>query len=230
MLYPCVVDSLIDNELRLFNKHIALLVCMWQFHTIGDTLKNSNMGKQPSNWARFVMTMACIAFAGLAYAQTPQTITGFAPVSPIIYSNGKTIALTAMGGGSGKPIVFTSATTSVCTVAGTTATVLTVDTCTLRANQAGNATFSAAPQFSRNVVVNKGSQTNTFATLSAKSFGVASFAVSATATSALAVAFTSTTTPICTVSGVNVTLVSIGTCTIAANQAGNTNFNAATRA
>jgi len=51
--------------------------------------------------------------------------------------------------------------------------------------------------------------------------------VSATATSGLPVTFTSTTTGICTVSGNTVTGIAAGTCTIAANQSGNANYNAA---
>ncbi len=52
-------------------------------------------------------------------------------------------------------------------------------------------------------------------------------ALSATATSGLTVTFASTTTSVCTVSGASVTLVSTGTCTINANQVGNSTFTAA---
>ena len=51
--------------------------------------------------------------------------------------------------------------------------------------------------------------------------------ISATATSSLAVTFSSTTAGICTVSGSTVTGISAGTCTIAANQAGNSSYAAA---
>src|SRR5207253_489413 len=70
-------------------------------------------------------------------------------------------------------------------------------------------------------------QTITFNALASKTFGDAAFTVSATATSGLAVTFSSTTTSVCTVSGSTVTLVAAGTCTIAANQAGNASYNAA---
>jgi hypothetical protein len=43
----------------------------------------------------------------------------------------------------------------------------------------------------------------------------------------LTVSFSSTTTGVCTVSGSTVTIVTAGTCIIAANQAGNTNYNPA---
>ncbi len=53
--------------------------------------------------------------------------------------------------------------------------------------------------------------------------------VSATATSGLAVSFSSTTQSVCTVSGSTVTGITPGTCTIAADQAGNASYNAATQ-
>ncbi|MDE2420786.1 MAG: hypothetical protein KGO49_06335 [Gammaproteobacteria bacterium] len=51
--------------------------------------------------------------------------------------------------------------------------------------------------------------------------------VTTTATSGLPVTYTSTTPTICTVSGNTITGVSFGTCSITANQAGNTSFSAA---
>lgn len=72
------------------------------------------------------------------------------------------------------------------------------------------------------------SQTISFATLSAKTFGAAPFTVSATASSGLAVSFASLTTTTCTVSGATVTMVAAGTCTVRASQAGNASFAAAT--
>jgi len=129
---------------------------------------------------------------------------------------------------SGLEITFTSTTTSKCTVSGSTVTAVTAGTCTIAANQAGNANYNAATQVTRNITVSKASQ----------SIGAISFSpdtltaggtttVSGTATSGLTVTFTSTTTAICTVSGSVVTGKTVGTCTIAANQVGNTNYNAA---
>ncbi|MBN9340728.1 MAG: DUF3616 domain-containing protein [Comamonadaceae bacterium] len=53
--------------------------------------------------------------------------------------------LGATGGGSGNPVVFSSTTTTVCTVAGSTVTLVATGTCTVQADQAGNASFAAAP-------------------------------------------------------------------------------------
>ena len=77
------------------------------------------------------------------------------------------------------------------------------------------------------MTVSTGSQTISFASLGAKTYGDASFDLSATASSGLAVSFASATTPACTLSGSTLTIVAAGTCTINANQAGNSNYLAA---
>jgi hypothetical protein len=72
------------------------------------------------------------------------------------------------------------------------------------------------------------SQTITFGGLPNVTLGVAPFTISATASSGLAVSFASSTPVVCTVSGSQVTVVAVGTCTIQATQAGNTKYAAAT--
>jgi alpha-tubulin suppressor-like RCC1 family protein len=67
-------------------------------------------------------------------------------------------------------------------------------------------------------------QTITFAGLPNHDVHDAPFTVSATASSGLAVSFSSLSTHVCTVSGANVTLLEIGICTIAADQAGNATY------
>ncbi|MFZ2056946.1 MAG: G1 family glutamic endopeptidase [Acidimicrobiales bacterium] len=57
--------------------------------------------------------------------------------------------------------------------------------------------------------------------------GGATYTVTATATSGLAVSFTSATRSACSVSGSTVSFIRLGTCTIHANQRGNTNYAAA---
>lgn len=175
-----------------------------------------------------LMAMLLIV-APSAGARTPQTITGFAPATPINYSDRLTFDLSATGGGSGNSVVFASTTPTICTVFVVTVSVQKVGTCTLTANQAGNTKYNAATQVTANVVINKGINVITFGSLSNQFYGAAPLGVSATATSGSAVAFTTTTPTVCTVSGSTVTVVNLGTCTIAANQAGNSNFNAATQ-
>ena len=128
------------------------------------------------------------------------------------------------------PLSFSSTTPTICTMVGNTVTGVATGTCTVAANQAGDAIYNAAPQVTQNITAGKSSQT-----IGTISFTPATLAVggtttaSAIATSKLAVSFSSTTATICTVSGNTVTGVKAGTCTVAANQAGNLNYNAATQ-
>ena len=73
-------------------------------------------------------------------------------------------------------------------------------------------------------------QTITFGALASRTLAQSPFTVSATASSGLPVSFTSGTPAVCTAGGTNgstITLLSVGTCTIVANQAGNASFSAA---
>jgi len=127
------------------------------------------------------------------------------------------------------PISYTSSNTAVATISGSTVTLVGVGTTTITASQPGNDIFNTAPNVLRDLVVNKGNQTITFAALSSKAVGDAPFALTATSSSSLPVEYTSSNTSIATISGNTVTLVAAGNVTIHANQPGNSNFNAATQ-
>jgi len=154
-----------------------------------------------------------------------QTIsfTSTAPANATVGGATYAVAATAT---SGLAVTFTSATTSVCTVTGSTVSFVGAGTCTINADQSGNGTFNAAPQVQQSFAV-KATQTLTFNALGGRTFGDAPFTVSATASSGLSVAFSSATTAVCTVSGGTVTILTAGTCTINADQAGDTTYNAA---
>jgi hypothetical protein len=126
-------------------------------------------------------------------------------------------------------VTFTSTTKSVCTVASNTATFIAAGTCTIDADQAGDSTYAAAPTVSQTFTVNGPAltaQTITFAQPAAQWVGTP-LTLSATATSGLAVTFTSNTKSVCTVVGVTATFVAAGTCTINADQAGDSTYAAA---
>ena len=80
---------------------------------------------------------------------------------------------------------------------------------------------------SNNLVIAKASQTITFNALSSVLDNAAPFGLTATASSALAVSYSSSNTSVATVSGSTVTIVGLGTTTITASQAGNTNYDPA---
>jgi hypothetical protein len=154
--------------------------------------------------------------------QGSQTIT-FANPGTQMVGTPLTLSATAT---SGLAVSFTSATTGICTVSGTTATFLATGTCSIDADQAGNSSYAAAPEIQQSFTVNGEAQTITFPTIAAQSVGTP-LTLAATATSGLAVSFTSTTTSICTASGGTATFIASGTCTIDANQAGNSTYTAA---
>ncbi len=123
-------------------------------------------------------------------------------------------------------VAYNSATASVCTVTGSTISVLTIGTCTINANQAGNGTYSPATQVQKSFLIGN-SQTITFSDLSPITIGGVAPTLTATSSSNLTVAFTSATTAVCTVTGTTITVLTTGTCTINANQAGNATYAAA---
>lgn len=61
--------------------------------------------------------------------------------------------ISASGGGSGNPVLFGSTTWSVCTVSGNEVSILTEGTCTISANQSGNAFYDPALEVARSFEV-----------------------------------------------------------------------------
>ena len=118
-------------------------------------------------------------------------------------------------------VTFTAATGAL---AGTPAGG-TVGTYTLTFTAKNGVAPDAVQTFTLTVI--KADQTIAFGPLPDLTFGSPSFTLAATATSALTVAFASLTPSVCTVSTRTVKLVAAGTCTIAAGQAGNANYNPA---
>ncbi|MCX7108532.1 MAG: SBBP repeat-containing protein, partial [Proteobacteria bacterium] len=143
---------------------------------------------------------------------------------------GRTGLVSAMGGGSNNPLTLTSLTPSVCTVAGNTVTGITVGTCTLAADQLGNAKYDAAAQATLDIAIGQAGQSISFGP--APSVIVSGTGpVSATGgASGNPVTFSSTTPAVCSTGGTNgssVMGVTVGNCIIAANQSGNASYNAA---
>ena len=129
---------------------------------------------------------------------------------------------------SGLTVTFTSKTTAVCTVFGSTLTVLTAGTCTITASQSGNLNNNNAVPVDRSFTVSAAPQTIDFTQPVDSTYDTASVALIATASSGLEVTFESTTPLVCTVSGDVATFVDAGTCTVSASQEGSLDYAAAT--
>ena len=159
-----------------------------------------------------------------AVTLTPQTITFARPADTALSSG--TVALTASAS-SGLTVTFASDTAAVCTVSGSTVTLLTGGTCTITASQTGDSTYDPATPVSRSFEVTLAAQTINFPQPPETTVEAGTVALQATASSGLAVSYTSNSTSVCTVAGNTVSLLAAGDCTITAQQPGNATYAAA---
>jgi hypothetical protein len=156
---------------------------------------------------------------------TGQSITFGALTDKIISDTPPTLSATAT---SGLTVAFTSATTGICAVSGTSVTFVGPGTCTINANQAGDATRAAAPQVQRSFAIAYLTQTISFDALTGATLGVSSAPlIRGSASSGLGVAYSSITPGVCSVSGTTISMLNPGTCTISASQTGNGTYSAA---
>lgn len=141
--------------------------------------------------------------------------------------------VTATGGGSGNPVLFSSATTAVCAVTGASVQFVGVGTCTIDANQAGSPGWSAAPTVTQSFAVGKGTQTIAFSS-PAPTQGVVGgwfLPTAAASPSGLPVAFSVShaSSSVCEMAGIELIFLKSGICTLLANQGGSAIFAAAPR-
>lgn len=162
--------------------------------------------------------------ATLTVNRSPQTITFNTPPTKVFTDAPFALGATAS---SALTVTYTSSNPAVATVSGEMVTIVGVGTTTITASQAGDNTYLPAANVQRTLTVNKADQTISFDPLSAVTFGVAPFQITATSTSNLGVTFSSSNTAVATVTGNTVTVVGGGTATITASQAGNANYNPA---
>ena len=171
-----------------------------------------------------------IALSGTA-TQAAQTISFTQPASPVTYGVSP-VTLVASGGASGNPVIF-SVVSGPAKVSGTNGATLTITgpgTVVVAANQAGNAEYSAAPELTRTITVNKAAQSISFTQpASPVTYSVKPIALSAKASSKLAVTFSIVSGP-AKVSGTNdatLTITGAGTVVVTAKQPGNADYLAA---
>ena len=86
---------------------------------------------------------------------------------------------------------------------------------------------NAASSNTTTLTILPATQTITFPNPGSQTFSPVPVNLAATATSGLTITYATSTPAVCTVSGTTATMVTAGTCTLTANQAGNTNYTAA---
>lgn len=156
--------------------------------------------------------------------KTTQTITFNPLIAKVFGDDDFDLVATAS---SGLPVTYTSSNTAVATIVNNKVHIVGAGSATFTAAQPGNATYTAAPNASQVLLVNKASQTIAFAPLPLKNYTDADFDPAATASSGLPVSYASSNTAVASIVNGKVHAVAEGTATITASQAGNANFNAA---
>ncbi|CAB4885358.1 unannotated protein [freshwater metagenome] len=164
------------------------------------------------------------ASSSVAVRKAAQTITFSPPTSLTRAQSPYTLGASSS---SGLPVVFTSSTTTTCTVSGSALSVVAAGTCTVTAAQAGDAAWSPAT-LTKSITVTKAAQTITFTAPTSLMGLPPSYTLSATGSSSLPVTFTASPSAVCTVSGTTLRPVSSGNCSVTASQSGSTTYASAT--
>jgi len=185
-------------------------------------------------------TQSAVATATYTIAVPRATPTIKLTSSSASASFGASVTLTATltGTGSAKPsgaVTFLSGSAALGTgtlnasgVATLAVNTLAVGANSITASYAGDTNYLPVVSSATTVTVGKASQTITFtAPTTPVTYGVSPISLSATASSGLPVIFTVTSGP-ATVNNSTLTITGAGTVAVAANQAGNSNYNAAT--
>jgi hypothetical protein len=134
-----------------------------------------------------------------------------------LWSGSNTLSATSS---SGLQVAYTSSTPSVCSLSGTSVNFGAYGRCTITGSQSGEDTgWDTAENISQSFDVIR--QTVNFSSPNDVELHQGSKGLSASATSGGTVVFESSTSDVCTVSGVSVTLKAYGACTISANQTTN---------
>jgi Bacterial Ig domain len=161
------------------------------------------------------------------------TFTSTAPAGATVGGTTYTVTATAS---SGLPVALTidASASTVCSISGSTVSFTGIGTCVIDANQIGDATYATAAQVQQSLPVDKGDQTISFTSTApaGATVGGPTYNVTATSTSGLTVALTvdASASAVCSISGSTVSFLSVGTCVIDANQAGDASYNAAPQA
>ena len=162
------------------------------------------------------------ATASFTVGQPPSTLT-FAAISTHIYGDA-TFAVSATSASFG--VVTYSVPSGPATITGSTLTLTGAGTVVLSANQAATANYEATTAIT-SFAVNAATPTLAFATISAHTYGDATFAISATSASSGAVTYSVTSGP-ATITGNTVTLTGAGTVVLSASQVATANYATAT--
>ncbi len=187
-------------------------------------------------------TITPTASAGGTYASTPgtpvnitinptnQTFTWSNLASENWVPGGTgTFSLALVTDSAGTQPTFSSSTTGVCTVSGTTVTMVAAGTCTITPSEPAGGNYLATTGFAENITIIPASQTINWTPPASETWttgGTGTFTLTASDSAGTTVTFASSTGTVCTVSGTTVTMLLPGTCTITATATAGGNYAA----
>ena len=141
--YVTNFNSTTVSRINLVNDTVVATI------TVGSS--PNGVAIDPAGTFAYVTNAGSNTVSKIALAATdPQSINFMPVVSQL--SGAQTVALSATASSS-LAVAFTSATPAVCTVSGSTVTMVTVGDCTINANQAGGSGWDAAPQVSNTFAI-----------------------------------------------------------------------------
>ena len=144
------------------------------------------------------------AFQSNGFENFPQNITF--TLSPSLKTYGDTLfTITPAIVSSGLAVQYSSGSTAIASINGTSVTINGSGTVSITAYQTGNTDYASASR-TQILTVNQASQSIIFGILPLKTFGDGAFTLTATASSSLTVAYSSGSTAIASINGTSVTI------------------------
>jgi hypothetical protein len=190
------------------------------------TVTANQVGNDKFNAAKQVSATIVVSNA----PKTDQTIS-FSPA--LTGTVGKTATLSATASSNLTEITFaTSSPSTVCTISGNTVSFVGAGNCIVSANQAGNEAYNAAASVSANIAVTEAQAKKDQVLALTSPFGKVGEVGTLTAISDAGltdISFTTSSTEVCDITGNTITYKAEGACMVTMTQAGNAQFNAATR-
>jgi len=155
---------------------------------------------------------------------TPQTISFTQPANMSFNDADQSLTVSSS---SNLAVTVASLTPLNCTIVAGKIHAVAPGSCLITADQAGDSTYAAATQVQKSITINKSAQTISFTQPLNMTFNDADQSLTVSSNSGLAVALSSSTTSVCTIVSNKIHTVTAGTCTVAANQSGDSNYSPA---
>ena len=169
----------------------------------------------------------------VTFTKANQTFTWTVPGTQTwVVGGAGTFSLGSASDSSGSTVSFASSTTSICTVAGTTVTMLTPGTCTITPTAPSRGQYLTTVGNPSNITINQAAQTtlvlsSTSATYNGSAFTLNLATSGGSGTGSLSYAVTNGTASGCSVLSATLTATSSGTCLVTATKAADVDYNSA---